>query len=55
LIPMTTVWYHSVNKMRYKLKHCKWAPHKLSAAQKQTRVTASVCLLDLLHSVQHQG
>jgi hypothetical protein len=44
-----------VSKMTYKLKHCKWIPHKLSEAQKQTRVTTLKCLLDLLRSIQPQG
>jgi hypothetical protein len=55
LIPMSTVRYRLVNKMIYKLKHSKWVPHKLSAAQKQTQVTTSKRLLDPLGSVQHQG
>jgi hypothetical protein len=55
LIPMSTVRYHLVNKMTYKLKHCKRAPHRLSEAQKQTRVATSKHLLDLLCSVQHQS
>jgi hypothetical protein len=41
LIPATTIRFHSAKKMGYKIKHCKWVPHRLSAAQKQTRVTAS--------------
>jgi hypothetical protein len=55
LIPMTMVPYHLVNKMEYKLKHYKWVPHKLSTAQKPTRVTESACFLDLLRLIQHQG
>jgi hypothetical protein len=55
LIPMSTVRYRLVNKMTYKLKHCKWVPHKLSEAQKQTRIAPSQRLLDLFGSVQHQG
>jgi hypothetical protein len=55
LIPMSTVRYRLVNKMTYKLKHCKWVHHKLSEAQKQTRVATSKRLLDRLGSVQHQG
>jgi hypothetical protein len=55
LIPMSTVRYRLVNKMTYKLKHCKWVPHRLSEAQKQTRVATSKRLLDLLGSVRHQG
>jgi hypothetical protein len=41
--------------MTYKLKHFKWIPHRLSEAQKQTRVATSERLLDLLGSVQYQG
>jgi hypothetical protein len=52
---MSTVRYRLANKMAYKLKHCKWVPHRLSEAQKQTQVTPSKRLLDLLSSVQHQG
>jgi hypothetical protein len=55
LIPMSTVRYRLVNMMAYKLKHYKWIPHRLSEAQKQTRVATSKHLLDLLGSVQHQG
>jgi hypothetical protein len=55
LTPMTTVQYYLVNKMRYKVKHCKCVPHKPSAAQKKTRVTASACLLDLLRLIYHEG
>jgi hypothetical protein len=55
LIPMSTVRYRLVNKMTYKLKHCKWVPDRLSEAQKQTRVATSKRLLDLLGSVQHHG
>jgi hypothetical protein len=55
LIPMSTVRYRLVNKMTYKLKHCKRVPHRLSEPQKQTRVATSKCLLDLLGSVQDQG
>ena len=46
LIPTTTIRYHLVNRMGYKIKHCKWVPHRLSVAQKQTRVTISRSLLD---------
>ena len=46
LIPTTTIRYHLVNRMGYKIKHCKWVTHRLSAAQKQTRVTISRSLLD---------
>jgi AcrR family transcriptional regulator len=53
LISLTTIWYHLVNKMGYTIKHCKCVPQRLSAAQKQTRVTPSRKLLHLLHSVQH--
>jgi hypothetical protein len=52
---MSTVRYRLMNKMTYKLKHCKWVPHRLSEAQKQTRVATSKRLLDLLRSVHHQG
>jgi hypothetical protein len=38
LIPMSTVRYRLVNRMTYKLKHGKWVSHRLSEAQKQTRV-----------------
>jgi hypothetical protein len=41
--------------MTYKLKNCKWAPDRLSEAQKETRVATSKRLLDLLGSVQQQG
>jgi hypothetical protein len=34
LIPMSTVRHRLVNKMTYKLKHCKWVPHRLSETQK---------------------
>jgi hypothetical protein len=34
LIPMTTLQHHLVHRMHFKLKHCKWVPHKLSEAQK---------------------
>jgi hypothetical protein len=58
LIPATTIRYHLVNKMWYTIKHCKWIPRRLSVAQKQkhkeTRVTASTCFSDSLHSLQHQ-
>jgi hypothetical protein len=52
---MSTVRYGLVNKMTYKLKHCKWVPHRSSEAQKQTRVAISKRPLDLSGSVQHQG
>jgi hypothetical protein len=55
LIPVTTIRYYLVDRMWYKIKHYKWLPNRLSAAQKQTRVTISRSLLDLLHSLQHQG
>jgi hypothetical protein len=55
LIPMSRVRYRLVNKMTYKLKHCKRVPHRLSEAQNHTRVAISKRLLDLLGSVQHQG
>jgi hypothetical protein len=55
LISMSIVRYHLVIKMAYKLKHCKWVPHRLSDAQKRARVAISGHLLDLLHSVQHRG
>jgi hypothetical protein len=35
LISMSTVRYRLVNKMTYKLKHCKRFPRRLSEAQKQ--------------------
>jgi hypothetical protein len=54
-ISMSTVRYRLVNEMTCKLKHCKKVPHRLSEAQKQTRVATSKRLLDLLGSVQHQG
>jgi hypothetical protein len=65
LILATAIQYHLVDRITYKIKHCKLVPHRLSAArkekqkqkqkQKQTRVTISRRLLDLLHSLQHQG
>jgi hypothetical protein len=36
LISATTISYHLVDKMGYKIKHCKWVTHRQSAAQKQT-------------------
>jgi anti-sigma factor ChrR (cupin superfamily) len=53
MIPMSTVRHRLVNKMTYKLKYCKWFPHRLSEAQKETRVATSKRLLDPLGSVQH--
>jgi hypothetical protein len=38
LIPVSSVRYRLVNKMTYKLKHCKWVPHRSLETQKQTRV-----------------
>jgi hypothetical protein len=35
LIPVTTVRYHLVHKIRHKIKHCKWVSRRLSAAQKR--------------------
>jgi hypothetical protein len=32
LIPMSTVRYRVLDRMTYKLKHCKWVPHRLSEA-----------------------
>jgi hypothetical protein len=58
LIPMmmiTAIRYHFVNKMSYKLKHCKCVPHRPSAAQRQTRVSALARVVDLLRSVQLRG
>jgi histone-lysine N-methyltransferase SETMAR len=55
LIPMTTIRYHLVNRMGYKVKHSKWVPHSLSEAQKATRVTTSRSLLARLQSIRHQG
>jgi hypothetical protein len=55
LIPISTVPYGLVSKIIYKLKHCRWLPHRPSEAQKQTRVTTSRCLLDWLRSIQHQS
>jgi hypothetical protein len=55
LISMSTVRSRLVNKMTYKLKYCKWIPHRLSEAQKRTRVAPSKRFLDQLGSVQHQG
>jgi hypothetical protein len=51
---MSTLRHRLVNKMTYKLKHCKWVPHRISEAQKQTLVATSKRLFDLLGSVQHQ-
>jgi hypothetical protein len=55
LVPLSTIRYRLVSKMANKLKHCRWIPHRLWEAQKQTRVTTSKCLLDLLCSIQHHG
>jgi hypothetical protein len=55
LIRTSTVQCRLVNKMTYKLKHCKSVPRGLSEAQKHTRVVTSKCVLDLLSSAQHQG
>jgi hypothetical protein len=55
LIPAISIRYRLVDRMGYKIKHCKCVLHRLSAARKQTRVTVSRNLLDLLHSLQHQG
>jgi histone-lysine N-methyltransferase SETMAR len=40
--------------MTYKLKYCKWAPHRSSEAQKHTRVATSKRFLDLLGSFRHR-
>jgi hypothetical protein len=55
LVPKSTVRYRLVSKMAYKLKHCKWVPHRRSKGQKHARVSASKHSLDLLPSIQHQG
>jgi hypothetical protein len=55
LIRATTIRYDLVNRMGYKIKQSKWVPHRLSADQKQTRVTKSRSLVDLHYSLQHQG
>jgi hypothetical protein len=55
LIPMTTICYHLVNRMGYKVKQCKWVPHSLSEAHKAARVTTSRSLLALLQSIRHKG
>jgi hypothetical protein len=55
LIPATMIRCHLFDSMGYEIKHCKCVPHGPSAAQKQTRVTISRSLLDLLHELCHQG
>jgi hypothetical protein len=55
LVPMLTIRYRLVSKMAYKLRHCRWIPHTLLKAQKQTGVTPPKRLLDLPRSVQRQG
>jgi len=55
LVPMSTVRYHLVNCMGYKLKHVRWVPHTLSTGQKTARVERSRDLLSVLQSVRHQG
>jgi hypothetical protein len=54
-IPATIIRCHLGDRMWYKIKHCILVLHGPSAAQKQTRVTISRSLLDLLHWLQHQG
>jgi hypothetical protein len=55
MIPATTIRYDLVDRMGQKIKDYKRVPHRLSAVHKQTRVTISRSLLDLLHSLQHEG
>jgi hypothetical protein len=38
LIPMSTVQYHLVNCLEYRIRNIRWAPHSLSSSQKQARV-----------------
>jgi hypothetical protein len=55
LVPMSTVRDRLISKMAHKLKYYRWVSHRLSEAQRQTRVTTRKHLLDLLHSIQHHG
>jgi hypothetical protein len=55
LLPTSTVQYHLVKRMAFRLRHCKWVPHRLSDVQQRTQVATSGSLLDRLRSFQHQG
>jgi hypothetical protein len=38
---MSTVGYHLVNSLGYRIRNIRWVPHSLSSSQKQTRVETS--------------
>jgi hypothetical protein len=44
-----------MNKMTYKLKHCRWVPHRRLETQQQTRVTASKRFSDLFTALGLDG
>jgi hypothetical protein len=55
LIPLSTVRYHLVNFLGYRIKNIRWIPCLLSSSQKQTRVEMSQDLLQVLRLPKHHA
>jgi hypothetical protein len=52
-IPMSTVRYHLVNSLGYRIRNIEWVSHSLSSSQKQARVEMSQDLLQVLRLAKH--
>jgi hypothetical protein len=55
LIPMSTVRYHLVNSLGYRIRNIRWVPHTLSSSQKQARVEMSQSPFHALRSTKHHA
>jgi DNA-binding IclR family transcriptional regulator len=54
-IPRSTVHRHLTQSLGFVVKHLRWVPHSLTAAQKAQHITLSNELLRELRSNKHQG
>jgi hypothetical protein len=52
-IPTSTVRYHLVNYLVYRIRNIRWVPHSLSSSQKQARVEKNQELFQVLRLAKH--
>jgi DNA-binding IclR family transcriptional regulator len=55
MMSKSRVHCHLTQTMRSKLRRLKWVPHSLTESEKMNRVQRVTELLELLHSIRHQG
>jgi hypothetical protein len=55
MMSKSSVYHHLTSGMRWRLKHPRWIPHRLTDAEKATQFQRAQDLLVVLQSVQHQS